>query len=118
MSRTLHLRVEPLADALDRFEAAWHLAAGRKPPAPVAILACADLPLLLRTLTPARWALLARLKALGAVSVYALAKDLGRDYKNVHTDVRQLADLGLIERRGNAEIAVAWDAIRAELRLA
>ena len=70
------------------------------------------------SLTPARWALLARLKALGAVSVYALAKDLGRDYKNVHTDVRQLADLGLIERRGNAEIAVAWDAIRAELRLA
>lgn len=118
MSRTLHLRVEPLADALDRFEAAWHLASGRKPPEAVAILGFADLPQLLKTLTPARWALLERLRTLGAVSVYALARDLGRDYKNVHTDVRQLAELGLIERRGSAQVAVAWDAIRAELRLA
>jgi predicted transcriptional regulator len=117
MSRTLRLRVEPLADALDRFEAAWHLASGRHPPAPPAILAFADLPLLLRTLTPARWALLARLKKSGPLSVYALAKLLRRDYKNVHTDVRRLAELGLIERRGAAGIAVTWDAVRAELKL-
>ncbi len=117
MSRPLNLRISGLPDALDRFEAAWHLAAGRKPPAPIAILSFADLPLLLKTLTPARWTLLERLKRVGPVSVYALAKELGRDYKNVHTDVAQLAALGLIERSGSSEVAVRWNAVRAELRL-
>ena len=30
-------------------------------------------------------------------SIYALAKSLGRDFKNVHADVKKLADLSLIE---------------------
>ena len=117
MSRTLNLRVGAAADALDRFEAAWHLASGRTPPAPLAVLSFADLPLLLKTLTPARWGLLGRLKKDGPVSVYALAKSLGRDYKNVHTDVSRLVELGLIERLGAAEVAVRWDSVRAEFRL-
>jgi len=116
MPKTLDVRVSAPADALDRFEAAWHLASGRTPPAPLAVLAFADLPLLLKALTPARWALLAQLKQSGPVSVYALAKSLGRDYKNVHTEVARLAELGLIERRGAAAVAVSWDAVRAEFR--
>ncbi len=117
MSRTLRLRISPQADALDRFEAAWHLASGRTPPPPLAVLSFADLPRLLKALTPARWALLARLKQSGPVSVYALAKSLGRDYKNVHTDVTRLLQLGLIEKTAGARVRVAWDAVRAELRL-
>ncbi len=30
-------------------------------------------------------------------SIYALAKLLGRDFKNVHTDVKLLADVGLLD---------------------
>jgi len=60
--------------------------------------------------------LLEQLAAEGPLSVYALAKRLQRDYKNVHTDVAQLGALGLIERSG-ARVAVPWDAVRAELRL-
>ena len=78
-SKTLYVRVSPAADALDRFEAAWHLAQGRKPPEPVAVLSFESLPLLLATLTPARWALLGELRSAGPVSVYALAKRLRRD---------------------------------------
>ena len=114
--RTLELRIEGATEALDRFEAAWihvdeggTLAARR-------ILALPDLPALLKTLTPARWQLLERLAADGPLSVYALAKRLQRDYKNVHTDVVQLVALGLIERR-DAQVAVTWDMVRAELRL-
>jgi predicted transcriptional regulator len=118
MSRTLDLRVSAASDALDRFEAAWHLASGRTPPAPLAVLSFADLPLMLKTLTPARWELLRHLKKAGPLSVYALAKSLGRDYKNVHTDVSRLVELGLIEKRGAAEVAVRWDAVRAEFKLA
>lgn len=117
MSKKLSVRVSALPDALDRFEAAWHSASGRAAPAPVRLLSFADLPLLLRTLTPARWELLARLRAAGPMSVNALAKHLKRDYKNVHTDVAQLLQLGLIERTADSLVRVAWDAVRAELRL-
>jgi predicted transcriptional regulator len=116
MPRTLNVRVSALPDALDRFEAAWHLASGRSAPAPVRLLSFADLPLLLKNLTPARWQLLARLRVDGSLSVNALAKRLGRDYKNVHTDVAQLLRLGLIERTGPSRVRVAWDAVRAELK--
>ena len=117
MPKTLYVRVSTRDDALDRFEAAWHLASGRKPPAPLAVLSFADLPLLTRNLTPARWELLKRLKAIGPVSVFALARHLKRDYKNVHTDVAGLIDLNLIERTETSLVRVGWDAVRAELRL-
>jgi predicted transcriptional regulator len=117
MPKTLNVRLSGQADALDRFEAAWHLASGRTPPAPLAVLSFADLPLLLKSLTPARWDLLKHLKDIGPTSIFALAKQLQRDYKNVHTDVARLVDLQLIEKTADSLVAVSWDAVRAELRL-
>ena len=117
MAELLEIRVSTPGDALDRFEAAWNRAAEGRAFRPFRILSFGDLPLLLKTLTPARWALLERLSADGPTSVYQLARRLGRDYKNVHTDVAQLASLGLVERRNRKEVTVTWDAVRAELRL-
>jgi predicted transcriptional regulator len=117
MPGTLSIRLSRPADALDRFEAAWHLATGRPAPAQVRLLSFANLPLLLKTLSPARWQLLERLHSEGPMSVRALAKRLARDYKNVHTDVGQLLQLGLIERTGASLVRVPWDAVRAELKL-
>jgi len=114
--RQLRLRVGPPRDALDRFEAAWNRVAEGGRVTPVRVLTLRDLPLLFRTLTPARWQLLERLAKEGELSVYQLAKRLERDYKNVHTDVAQLAALGLIERRSEG-VAVDWDRVRAELAL-
>ena len=79
------------------------------------VLSFEDLPLLLRTLTPARWVLLEALRKQETGSIYELAKRLGRDYKNVHTGVSRLVELGLIERRADGSLAVAWDGVRAEL---
>lgn len=121
MPKKLYVRLasgpHPADDALDRFEAAWHLASGRRPPAPLALLSFADLPLLAKTLTPARWALLQRLKAEGPLTIFALAKRLERDYKNVHTDVSRLLELHLVEKNQEGQVSVPWQAIRAELRL-
>ena len=117
MPKTLYVRVSAQADALDRFEAAWHLASGRAAPAPLAVLSFADLPLLMKHLTPARWELLKQLKAAGPLTILALAKQLQRDYKNVHTDVSRLIELELIARTESSLVRVAWDAVRAELRL-
>lgn len=117
MAKTLELRVGPPRDALDRFEAAWNRVADGRKVAPLRVLTLRDLPLLSATLTPARWTLIERLAKEGPLSIYQLAKRLERDYKNVHTDVTALARLGLIERRGDG-VAVAWECVRAELRLA
>jgi predicted transcriptional regulator len=117
MLKTLYVRTSSVDDALDRFEAAWHLASGRKPPAPLAVLSFAGLPLLAKTLTPARWDLLRRLAKAGPLTVYALAKLLERDYKNVHTDVSRLLELKLLEKNRDGQVRVPWQAIRAELKL-
>jgi len=116
-SKTLYVRVSTREEALDRFEAAWHLASGRRMPAPLSVLSFADLPLLAKTLTPARWALLKQLAKAGPMTVYALAKLLKRDYKNVHTDASRLLELSLLERDSESRIRVAWNAVRAELKL-
>jgi len=116
LAKVLELRVGPPRDALDRFEAAWNRVAEGRPTGTLRVLTLRDLPLLLRTLTPARWQLLERLAKDGRLSVYQLAKRLERDYKNVHTDVAQLLRLGVLERNGDG-VAVPWDLLRAELAL-
>ena len=113
MARRLELRVSTEGDALDRFEAAWNRTAGGVA-VKLDILSFANLPLLLKNLSPARWDLLLSLRDKPAASIYELAKRLGRDYKNVHTDVTRLAELGLIEK--GEMLRVPWDVIRAELR--
>jgi len=115
LAKRLEIRVGRGGDALDRFEAGWNrLNEGRKLPQ-LHVLTLEDLPRLLATLTPARWALLARLREAGPLTIYELAKRLTRDYKNVHTDVTRLIELGLIERGDDARVSVPWDVVRAEL---
>ena len=117
MAKILELRVGPPGDALDRFEAAWNRVAEGRKVSPLRVLSLGDLPALVRTLTPARWSLLENLRRDGTVSIYGLAKRVGRDYKNVHTDVTALLETGLLQKNAEGEIEVAWDVVRAELRL-
>ena len=77
-----------------------------------------DFEVLLKTLTPGRWALLKKLHANGPMSIRALAKDLGRDYKNVYTAVQRLENIGLKGRTQNNKINVPWDIVEARLLLA
>lgn len=77
-----------------------------------------NLETLLRTLTQARWVLLKTLRSTGPMSVRALSNKLGRDYKNVHTDVRRLEQIGLIDRNKEDKVKVPWDIVEAKLRLA
>jgi predicted transcriptional regulator len=116
LAKILELRVGPPGDALDRFEAAWNRVAEGRKISPLRVLCLESLPLFLKTLTPARWHLLETLRREGTVSIYALAKRLGRNYKNVHTDVTDLVRIGLVEKTGQAQVGVAWDVVRAELR--
>ena len=65
-----------------------------------------------------KWVLLQKLRTIGPASVRALANELGRDYKNVYTDVRRLELVGLIDRTKDNTIEVPWDIVEARLRLA
>jgi predicted transcriptional regulator len=118
MKRKIKLEVGSLSQALDRFERSWERAAKTGARGAEARLTFESLPLLLRNLTPARWALLEDLKRHGPLSINQLARRLKRDYKNVHTDVSRLIELGLVDRGADQRVAVSWDIVTAELKLA
>jgi predicted transcriptional regulator len=65
-----------------------------------------------------RLRLLAALRAAGPLTVYALARELERNYSNVHADVKRLLALGLIERGEDKRVFVPWAEIRIRLPLA
>ncbi len=67
-------------------------------------------------MTEKRYELLRRLHRQPAVSIRALARDLGRDFKRVHEDVTALEAIGLIEREDGL-LRADYDEIHASIRL-
>ena len=118
MKRKIQVTVGSVTQALNRFEDAWPQAQKSAAPRAQLRLTFESLPALLKSLTPARWALLERLKREGPLSINELARRMERHYKNVHTDVIRLIDFGLIERQSDQRVAVTWDVVAAEMRLA
>jgi predicted transcriptional regulator len=61
--------------------------------------------------SPKRWELVETLKKTGAQSIYALAKRLGRHYRNVYQDVAKLSEWLVIEKDETGKVFVPWDEI-------
>jgi predicted transcriptional regulator len=101
-------RALDIARAIDRGEAVR----------PQAHLSFPHMETLLTVLTPKRFALLRTLRQSGPSSVRALAAAAGRDYKAAHGDVAALIENGLIERLTVDRVAVLWDSVSAEFKLA
>jgi len=59
-------------------------------------------------ITPARMQVIEISKHLGPLSVYALAKAIGRNYSNVHRDVGKLLELELMARNESGKVYVPW----------
>ncbi|CUS39379.1 HVO_A0114 family putative DNA-binding protein [Candidatus Nitrospira nitrificans] len=57
-----------------------------------------------QVLTPSRLALLHLIRTRRPRSIAALAKLIGRNFKNVHADVKLLADLGLVHLEPGAHL--------------
>lgn len=70
-----------------------------------------------RDITPGRYRLLQTLQQLGTVSIYALAKALDRDYRNVHADICALLELELVARTPEG-VFVPWVAVEWRLSTA
>lgn len=72
---------------------------------------------MLATFTPKRWELIAALREAGPLTVAGLARHLGRDYKNVHTDVTQLIEWMAVERLEDGRVHVPWSEIVVDMKL-
>ena len=66
---------------------------------------------LLAELPPKRLQILRELKSAGPLSVYALAKRLGRNYSNVHSDIQRLLAIGLVEKNSADQVLMPYEDI-------
>ncbi len=118
MKKEIQIGIGDTAGTAKGFIDAWNRAKRLKKVKAEERLVFENLETLLQALTSARWALLKTLRTNGPMSIRALANELGRDYKNVHTDARRLERLGLIVRTRDNKVEVPWDAVEARLSLA
>jgi len=72
---------------------------------------------LFTAITDKRLELLRHVASHEELNIHQLAQALGRDYKNVHTDVSRLLELNLLEKNQDGQVNVPWQAVRAELKL-
>ncbi len=116
--KTLYVEVMNSREALKRFARAWKGAvAGKQAEATIGLGSIAELTALL---SPKRMELLRHVVQHPRLSIRALAQGLGRDYKNVHTDVSELEARHLLSRDSAGLVTAPYDEliIRAPLRQA
>ncbi|MBV6306790.1 hypothetical protein KVP10_18030 [Candidimonas humi] len=116
--QTLHVVVgggpgRALKHAADAMSA---LEQGRQP-APHFEVGFDDVSQMLAVFTPRRWELIAALRETGLTSISALAKLLGRDYKNVHGDVTALMEWMAIEKDEQGLIHAPFADIAVDVHL-
>ncbi len=105
-----------LGDAADRVADAWRRAERGETVETEDNVTFLSWSALASRMTDKRYELLRRLHRTPAVSIRALARDLGRDFKRVHEDVMALQAIGLIEREGGL-LRADYDEIRASILL-
>lgn len=116
--RTLNVKVgETLRQAGDRAALAMKAAAAGKPVTPYFGVAFSEVPQMLAAFTPRRWQLIAALREAGPLTVAELARRLGRNYKNVHTDVNHLIEWMAVERGADGLVSVPWSDIVLDMKL-
>lgn len=115
--KKLIVKVSSLESSLTKFKSAWERAEnGEHVDAPVEVLSFENASTLMKTLSPKRLELLQTLHLLGAVSIRKLAKELNRDYSNVHQDVKALNQIGVV-LADEGKYYVPWETIVTEISL-
>ncbi|MEI8394117.1 MAG: hypothetical protein WCF85_05235 [Rhodospirillaceae bacterium] len=99
-----------ITDAVSRFEKGETVA-------PESSINFENWDVLARTLSVKRLELLRYLHRHPAASILALAKAIGRDYRNVHADVDALTAIGLIDRGDSGNLRADYDGIQARIAL-
>ncbi len=117
-ARILHVRVGERPEAgLARAAGVMEALEQGRQPAPYFGISFADMGPMLALLTPQRWALIAVLREGGPMRIAGLARQLGRDYKNVHQDVTALMTWHVLERDEAGRVRVTYDEIVLDVKL-
>jgi predicted transcriptional regulator len=117
MKNRIKIGIGDLEHSAKKFVEAWRKVEEGKAVESQEYLTFDNMETLLRVLTPTRWTLLRRLRLEGPMSIRALANSLTRDYKNVHTDARELERIGLVTRVKDGRLMVPWNTVLAEVSL-
>ncbi len=118
-NKKITVRTGSLEEAAKEFIDIWHqVEKGNAPQTPIEKISFKDQRLLFKTLTPKRFEILKYVHEQDGISIRSLAKELDRDYSNVHQDVKILLQLGLILKdKKNDKYYVPWDVIVTEISL-
>jgi len=114
----LELRVgESIETALDRFGSTLAKAQAGKKIKPQFGVGFRSMAQFGEVFTPKRWELVEALKAGGPMTIYALAKRIGRHYRNVYRDVTAMMEWTVIEKDAEGRVYVPWDEIEVRCPL-
>jgi predicted transcriptional regulator len=105
-----------LREAAKRVSDAWHRAESGKSSDAEDNVTFVSWSALASVMTDKRYELLRHLHQRPAESVRALSREIGRDFKRVHEDVKALEAVGFIER-SDGKLHADYDAIRATILL-
>lgn len=115
MKKTITVGGSP-QDAARHFTETWHRAESGEAVEPQDNITFVTWSALASVMTDRRHELLRHLHQYPAVSIRALARDLGRDYKRVHEDLAALARISLVEQEGDLWCA-DYDEIHTSIQL-
>lgn len=108
--KRIEIEIMRTSEALNTAIDIWHKADAGKPVTPR--LSFCSIKDLFSAITEKRLELLRHIAEQKEVlNIRQLAQALGRDYKNVHTDVGELEVLGLIEKDEKGALTVPYDEI-------
>jgi predicted transcriptional regulator len=114
----LHLTVgEPMSASLARASATLLAIKEGRPVQPYFGVGFSNAGELFSVFTPKRWELIGALREGGAMTVAELARQLKRDYKNVHNDCERLIEWMAIERDETGFVFAPYDEIIVDMKL-
>lgn len=116
--RILNIKVgEPLESTLARAAQMMEMLERGESPTPYFRVGFSDVGQLFAVFTPRRWDLLVALREGGPMTIAELARRVGRDYKNVHSDVTKLAEWRAVEKDDKGRVFAPYAEIAVDVRL-
>ena len=113
----LHIEVQSATAALERFGASLQAVMQGRTPRSYSGIGFENMAQFGEVFSPKRWELVESLKATGPLSIYALARQLNRHYRNVYKDVGILTEWMVISKDETGKVFVPWDEIDVRMAL-
>jgi predicted transcriptional regulator len=110
---TVVFSIQTLDTALSDFADAWESGQGDG----VAHIGFENWELMHKVLSPKRLEIVRTMAGAGPLSIREIARRVGRDFKGVHSDVRMLADSGVIDRDERGKLIFPYDRIHVDFEI-